>query len=117
MNGKPLPINHGFPVRIIVPGVSGCRSGKWVDEITVQSEESRNLYQRYDYKRQEQTLALHDMSVNSAIAEPQNGDTVRLPPSGKIDVKGYALPQGDQGPRYRWNVRLMKGRHGTQLTF
>ena len=112
MNGKPLPINHGFPARIIVPGVSGCRSVKWIDEITVQSEESKNLYQRYDYKRLppeatdkevakqywDKTPALQDMPVNSVIAKPQNGDTVRLPPSGVIEIKGYALPQGDQGP-------------------
>lgn len=112
MNGEPLSINHGFPARMIVPGVSGCRSVKWVDEITVQSEESRNLYQRYDYKRLppeamdtesakqywNQTSALQDMPINSVIAEPQSGDTVRLPPSGRIEVEGYALPQGDQGP-------------------
>ena len=112
MNGAPLPVNHGFPVRIIVPGVSGCRSVKWLDEITVQSEESRNVYQRYDYKRlpaaaKDQqsakeywdiTPALQDMPINSVIAEPQNGDTIRLPPSGLIEIKGYALPKGDQGP-------------------
>lgn len=51
MNGEALPIKHGFPVRVIVPGVSGCRSVKWLDEISVQSEESTNLYQRFDYKR------------------------------------------------------------------
>lgn len=50
MNGAPLPVKHGYPVRIIVPGVSGCRSVKWLDRITVQSEESTSLYQRYDYK-------------------------------------------------------------------
>ena len=112
MNGKPLPIKHGFPVRMIVPGVSGCRSVKWVDEITVQSEESTNLYQRHDYKRLPPEAtdkesakqywatipSLQDMPINSVIAEPQSGDTIRLPPSGKIEIKGYALPQGDQGP-------------------
>ena len=108
MNGKPLPVNHGFPVRMIVPGVSGCRSVKWVDEITVQLEESRNLYQRYDYKRLppeatdketakqywDRTPSLQDMPINSVIAEPNNNDTIRLPPSGNIEIKGYALPQG-----------------------
>ena len=23
MNGQPLPVKHGFPIRIVVPGVSG----------------------------------------------------------------------------------------------
>lgn len=30
MNGVPLPLDHGFPVRVVVPGVAGCRSVKWV---------------------------------------------------------------------------------------
>lgn len=38
------------------------------------------------------------MPVNSVIAVPQNGDKVKLTTSGTIEVKGYALPQGDQGP-------------------
>lgn len=124
MNGKPLPVNHGFPVRMIVPGVSGCRSVKWVDEITVQLEESRNVYQRYDYKRlppeatdkqsAEQywdiTPALQDMPINSVIAEPQNGETIRLPSSGTVEIKGYALPQGDQGPVVKVEYSIDEGR-------
>lgn len=123
MNGKPLPINHGFPVRMIVPGVSGCRSVKWVDEITVQLEESRNLYQRYDYKRLppeatdkeiakqywDKTPPLQDMPINSVIAEPHTSDTIRLPPSGKIEIKGYALPQGDQGPVVKVECSIDEG--------
>lgn len=30
MNGVPLPPDHGYPVRVVVPGVAGCRSVKWV---------------------------------------------------------------------------------------
>lgn len=112
MNGSPLSMPHGFPVRMIVPGVSGCRSVKWLDRITVQSEESRSLYQRYDYKRLppevvdadmakkywDITPALQDMPINSVIAVPAMGDTVYLSPSGMARVCGYALPQADQGP-------------------
>lgn len=37
MNGEPLPPDHGFPVRLIVPGWVGTYSIKWVDRITVSS--------------------------------------------------------------------------------
>jgi sulfite oxidase len=50
MNGNPLPERHGYPVRVIVPGVLGARSVKWVDRITVADKESPCYYQRHDYK-------------------------------------------------------------------
>lgn len=33
MNGEPLLPDHGYPVRLVVPGWYGCVSAKWVDEI------------------------------------------------------------------------------------
>ncbi|GII92367.1 sulfite oxidase [Sinosporangium siamense] len=35
MNGEPLPADHGFPVRLVVPGWSGISSIKWVGDIEV----------------------------------------------------------------------------------
>lgn len=35
MNGEPLPIEHGFPVRMVIPGLYGFISAtKWVTQIT-----------------------------------------------------------------------------------
>ena len=124
MNGKSLPVNHGYPVRAIVPGIAGCRSVKWLQRITVQEEESENFYQQYDYKilppqavdaeTAKQywhiTPGLQDMPVNSIIAAPRNGEVVKLPRSGKIEVKGYALPYGDQGPVRKVEVSTDDGR-------
>jgi sulfite oxidase len=50
MNGAPLPEKHGYPVRVIVPGILGARSVKWVDRIMVADKESPCYYQRLDYK-------------------------------------------------------------------
>jgi len=33
MNGEPLPDDHGYPVRLFVPGWYGCTAAKWVDRI------------------------------------------------------------------------------------
>ena len=122
MNGKPLPVNHGYPVRIVFPRVSGCRSVKWLDRITVQLE-SKNVYQRYNYKilppqatdkeaakkYWDVTPALQDMPVNSVIAIPETGETVKPSASGTIEVKGYAPSHGDQGPVVKVEVSTDDG--------
>ena len=124
MNGKPLSVDHGFPIRAVVPGVAGCRSVKWLDRITVQTEESANFYQQRDYKilppeATDKYIAekywnssppIQDMPVNCVIAIPQTGDIVTLSPSGTIEVKGYALPQGDQGPVIQVEVSIDEGK-------
>ncbi|KAI2467613.1 Oxidoreductase, molybdopterin-binding domain-containing protein [Annulohypoxylon bovei var. microspora] len=50
MNDEPLPRDHGFPVRVIVPGHVAARCVKWVNKIVVSDEESTTTWQRRDYK-------------------------------------------------------------------
>ena len=38
MNGAPLPPQHGFPVRLVVPGWYGMAHVKWLRRITVLAE-------------------------------------------------------------------------------
>ncbi|MDO9395097.1 MAG: molybdopterin-dependent oxidoreductase [Herbiconiux sp.] len=45
MNGEPLPFEHGFPVRMIVPGLYGYVSAtKWVTELKVTTFEADEAY-------------------------------------------------------------------------
>ncbi|KAI0018594.1 Oxidoreductase, molybdopterin-binding domain-containing protein [Xylariomycetidae sp. FL0641] len=50
MNDEPLPRDHGFPVRVIVPGHVAARCVKWVNKIVISDEESNTTWQRRDYK-------------------------------------------------------------------
>ncbi|HSI92476.1 MAG TPA: molybdopterin-dependent oxidoreductase, partial [Jiangellaceae bacterium] len=86
MNGEPLPVEHGFPVRMVVPGLYGYVSAtKWVvdlqvsrfDEITAYWT-SRGWSERGPVK------------VSSRIDVPRNGATVQ---SGPVAVAGVAWAQ------------------------
>lgn len=43
MNGDPLPPQHGFPLRLVVPGWYGMTSVKWLDRITAVTEPFRGF--------------------------------------------------------------------------
>lgn len=49
-NGEWLLPDHGYPVRMVVPGHIGARAVKWLSEITVSREESKNFYHYHDNK-------------------------------------------------------------------
>lgn len=50
MNDEPLTRDHGYPIRVIVPGVVGARQVKWLKKIRLSEEESDTNWQRRDYK-------------------------------------------------------------------
>lgn len=50
MNGKELPQDHGYPIRIVAPGIVGARNVKWLGKIVVSEEESKSHWQQNDYK-------------------------------------------------------------------
>eukprot|EP00980_Cylindrotheca_fusiformis_P004729 scaffold1004_cov105-Cylindrotheca_fusiformis.AAC.12 len=46
MNGKQLPRDHGYPLRVIVPGYAAVRNVKWVQKIELSKEEAEGPWQR-----------------------------------------------------------------------
>ncbi len=46
INGEPLPRIHGYPVRIIVPGLFGEKNVKWVTRIDVVAEDHKGFYEQ-----------------------------------------------------------------------
>ena len=50
MNGQPLPPQHGFPLRLIVPGWYGMTSVKWLEAITVLDRPFEGYQQAQGYR-------------------------------------------------------------------
>jgi DMSO/TMAO reductase YedYZ molybdopterin-dependent catalytic subunit len=57
MNGEPLPLYHGAPLRLIVPGWYGIANVKWLSQIHVQDRRFMGRFQARDYV----TLARRDI--------------------------------------------------------
>lgn len=91
MNGKPLPPEHGFPLRAVVPGYIGARSVKWLSTITVQSAPSASFFQTRDYALDGKPLA--ELPLNSAACRPREGEAVRGP---TVVAEGYAMVSGSR---------------------
>lgn len=46
MNGELLPRRHGFPVRLLVPGLYGEKSVKWITEVELVGEDVKGFYEQ-----------------------------------------------------------------------
>ena len=50
INGQPLPISHGGPLRLIVPGYYGCNQIKYVKRLAFTAEQSQVKMQQSSYR-------------------------------------------------------------------
>jgi DMSO/TMAO reductase YedYZ molybdopterin-dependent catalytic subunit len=44
MNGTPVPLEHGYPLRLVVPGTVGVRNAKWVRTLRISDDEAGSIY-------------------------------------------------------------------------
>ncbi|MFC7848618.1 molybdopterin-dependent oxidoreductase [Arthrobacter sp. NPDC057388] len=86
MNGEPLPLEHGFPVRMIVPGLYGYVSAtKWLIELKV-----TRFADDVAYWTPRGWSERGPIKLSSRIDVPRNGASV---PAGKVLVGGVAWAQ------------------------
>ncbi|XP_015571180.1 sulfite oxidase isoform X2 [Ricinus communis] len=105
MNGEPLNRDHGYPLRVVVPGVIGARSVKWLDSINIIAEECQGFFMQKDYKMFPPSVNWDninwstrrpqmDFPVQCAICSLEDVTTVK---PGKVKVSGYAASGGGRG--------------------
>ena len=82
MNGLDLPLDHGGPVRVVVPGWTGAASIKWLTEIKI---------------------ADHAFWVPlSAFDHVFQGPTYKVPKVGPTDEFRFSKPEQITGPMVTW---------------
>lgn len=91
MNGEPLPVPHGGPVRLIVPRWGGIASTKWLVGLEAIDHPFAGFWNADNYvlttAMGEKVQPVREMPVKSIITSPRAGETVR---AGRNRVAGYA---------------------------
>ena len=90
MNGQPLPAEHGYPVRGVIPGLYGMMSAKWVKRVSVMG----SVYEGYWQTRGWTNDAT--IFTETFIVLPQSSPVSVSQSGGSVIVAGYAFA-GDRG--------------------
>jgi len=97
INGVPLPPQHGFPLRLLVPGWYGMTSVKWLARITVLDAPFDGYQMRHSYRlRQEEDedgKPLSRMQVRALMVPPGIPEFLsraRVVPAGECVLEGRA---------------------------
>lgn len=90
MNGEPLPREHGFPLRLLVPGLYGIKQVKWIREIEISDETHTGYWQKRNWSGKGK------VKIISRIDFPKNDGWIS---ASKTVVRGIAFA-GDRGIQY-----------------
>jgi DMSO/TMAO reductase YedYZ molybdopterin-dependent catalytic subunit/mono/diheme cytochrome c family protein len=97
MDGKPMPVLHGGPLRLILPNWYGENWMKWVIHLTVAAEEDHGFYMKKAYRTPKQPVKpgerwdstagvpVEQLRVQALVVSPMEGDVV---PAGPLKVSG-----------------------------
>lgn len=100
MNGEPLSLSHGAPLRLVVPGWAGDHWVKWLTELRVQKDEPDGFYYQTGYRMPTEPVApggsvppekmrpLTTFPVKSIVAQPLDGSRK---PRGEQVIVGVAF--------------------------
>lgn len=114
LNGEDLSPDHGYPLRLVVPGQIGGRMVKWLQRIEVSDRESQHHLHFFDNKllptevtadqaRTEDKwwydpkYIINDLNVNAAICSPAHDQVVSLASdtaTKPLAIEGYAYTGG-----------------------
>lgn len=97
MNGRPLEPQHGFPLRVLVPGWYGMTSVKWLSTIEAVTEPFRGFHQAVAYHYQqsdedpgEPVTRIRPRALMIPPGFPDFPERRRYVPPGRMTIKGRA---------------------------
>jgi DMSO/TMAO reductase YedYZ molybdopterin-dependent catalytic subunit len=88
LDGQPLPKEHGFPLRLIVPGIYGMKNVKWITGIELVNTDYKGYWQKQGWSD------IATVQTMSRIDTPRSHNRV---PAGADTLIGGVAFSGDRG--------------------
>ncbi len=101
MNGGPIPLAHGFPLRLVAGGWPASASGKWIDRISIRNKEHdgskmkgssyrvpKNPVAPGEKVEDKDMMVIESMPVKSLITYPKSGAVFNL--GRTLEIRGHA---------------------------
>lgn len=97
INGEPIPLAHGGPLRMVVPGYTGVNNVKYIKRLAFTEEQSLANIQQNSYrlapvgeKGAPTQQSVWEMPVKSWITHP-TGEADQNIKAGKVQIQGLAM--------------------------
>jgi DMSO/TMAO reductase YedYZ molybdopterin-dependent catalytic subunit len=92
MNGEPISVERGGPVRAVVPGWYATDSVKWLERVWFTADEFDGVFHAHEYRIREPGETgpgsrMTELPVNALITTPADGGRI---PTGPVTVRGVA---------------------------
>ena len=87
INGAPLPQPHGYPARLLIPGLYGMKNGKWLTSLTVDTGTFDGYWEQRGWTREA------FVKMTTRIDIPHDGDLLTAKPT----IIGGVAYAGDKG--------------------
>ncbi len=98
MNGDPLPLKHGFPLRALALGWTGANCVKWLSRITVLDSPLEGFYMDKVYRifqtgeEPASGTVVTRIPIKAIITQPEEGESL---PQGAVTILGAAYAGED----------------------
>jgi DMSO/TMAO reductase YedYZ molybdopterin-dependent catalytic subunit len=101
MNGVPLPTEHGFPVRAIVPGLYGMMNAKWITDIELVDKIYEGFWQRRGWAnaakyQTHSKIVFPGDALRNRLVEESSSSANAVTVGNKSPIAGIAFA-GDRG--------------------
>ena len=113
MNGAPLPRDHGFPARLVVPGWYGCACIKWVDRLELVPDDAPATAQMREFAARTHQAAGAEIARDFT---PAVIDTAAMPVrvekwliDGRLAYRLTGIVWGGSTPTNALSIRFRSG--------